>query len=91
MHTAHRSKRETKKSKAENRGGQVCLSAPSDMSAELKRKKGYTTVLLRLSTGTQTRGRASHHNGLRVRFVPERATPERLTASLQALETTCAD
>jgi hypothetical protein len=58
------------------------------MSAELKKKKGYATVLLRLSTGTQTRGRASSHahKASRVRFLPERATPERLSAALQALQ-----
>jgi ribosomal protein L15E len=62
------------------------------MSAELnqKKKKGYTTVRLRLSTGAQARTRGTgRRTASRVRFLPERATLERLTASLQALQTSC--
>jgi hypothetical protein len=87
MRSAHR----IKKPSREKRGANVSLDIAPNMSADLsKKKKGYTTVLLRLSTGTQAKARrASHRPASRVRFLPERATLERLTASLQALPTNC--
>jgi hypothetical protein len=59
------------------------------MSADLynKKKKGYTTVLVRFSTGAQPKVNGSTQP--RVRFFPERATPKHLKASLQALQASC--
>ena len=91
MHTAHRNN--TRKPISQAVGGNLYSGKKTTMSADLyqKKKKGYTTVLLRLSTGTQAKARGSDRarTTSRVRFIPKRATPARLTASLQAIQTAC--
>ena len=88
MNSAHRNKG---RNKGRAQSAAFCPAEEKDMSAGARNKKktGYTTVLLRLTTGARPKSRrlAQSHQSSRVKFIRERATPEHLIASLRAFQT----